>query len=724
MGQQKESLPRKDTEQAYSVCLNNEQLHEALKRLWLLDEIKPSFTRSKEEELVEQNFRNTYSRDSSGKFVVTIPLKESWKDIGTTELIAKRRFFALERKLGRDAELKEKYVDFMREYERAGHMTPVVGGRQNQATYHIPHHCVTKKFRVVFDASCKATNGRSLNDVQMVGEKLQMDLHNILMRFRRHRIAISAHIKMMFRMVKIAKEQWDLQRIFWRENPKERLKEYWLTVVTYGMASSAHNAVRALMQCAKDMELKFPAAAKAIQEDFYMDDCATGADSDFEAIKLSKEIDFILKSAGFELRKWSSNSRALIENMNNEGQNSIVFQEDDKASILGLKWLLDRDQFTFVVKTPISEDIMTKRKVVSYVAQLYDPNGFLSPVTILGKILIQDIWRGKKDWDQELSEDIQERWKDFWKEITFLERFKMERWIGTSKDVRKEIHGFSDASEKAYGAVIYVRTEYPNGKIKSTLLTSKTRVAPLKTITIPRLELAAAELLGRLFVNVKEIMQWKDIEYNLWTDSTVTLHWISKPPCDLKTYVANRVSSIQTNTDIDRWRHVGTKDNPADLLSRGMKPSALVNSKLWLEGPDWLSLPHSAWKSENYVPNVSDGGRDEMKVFTLIKFKDMLYMNMKDTGKSVPIHECTSTLEKAINVTAYVFRFIDKVKAKAKETKEWEKRYGKRRRLSRRYATKSERKAIQLTSSEKEGAVVYLLRREQERYFGKEITAI
>ncbi|XP_055840379.1 uncharacterized protein LOC129907962 [Episyrphus balteatus] len=325
------------------VCMDNNQLHESLKRLWQLDDIEMSSSRSQEQEQVEQNFIKTFSRDDSGRFVVTIPLKESVKEMGSSELTAKRRFFALEKRLAGDSELKHMYIQFMREYERAGHMVPVTGRAQGSTVYHIPHHCVTKKFRVVFDASCRTNRGISLNEVQMLGEKLQKDLHEILMRFRRHRIAISADIKMMFRMVKVVQEQWDLQRIFWRENQQDDLREYWLTVVTYGMTSSAYNAVRALMQCAREAEPEFPNAAKAIMEDFYMDDCTTGADSEEQAIELSKDIDHVLRGAGFELRKWKSNSRALVKDMNYEEQESILFEDDEKASILGLKWLLEKD---------------------------------------------------------------------------------------------------------------------------------------------------------------------------------------------------------------------------------------------------------------------------------------------------------------------------------------------------------------------------------------------
>lgn len=188
-----------------------------------------------------------------------MPIKEGTLPLGDSRNAALRRFFQLERKLARNADLRSKYVEFLSEYERQGHMRILPKDYiENGPVYYIPHHAVEKKFRVVFDGSSKTTNGKSLNDVQMVGEKLQLDLADQLMRFRFNRIAIVADVKQMFRQVVIDESQWDLLRIFWRESPSEPLRTYQLTTVTYGMASSGHCAVRAMIQCARDQQKKIP----------------------------------------------------------------------------------------------------------------------------------------------------------------------------------------------------------------------------------------------------------------------------------------------------------------------------------------------------------------------------------------------------------------------------------------------------------------------------------
>lgn len=181
--------------------------------------------------------------------------------------------------------------------------------------YYIPHHAVKYKHRIVHDASCKTSNGQSLNDIVMTGPKLQFDLIDQIMRFRRHQIAFMADIKKMFKQIRVDPSQWDLMRIFWRENPSEPLREYWLTTVIFGMACSVFNACRSMIQCARDYADKFPDAAKAIENDFYMDDGLSGAEN-IEAAKLAcRQIDYVLKQGGFELAGWSSNCSEIEELM-------------------------------------------------------------------------------------------------------------------------------------------------------------------------------------------------------------------------------------------------------------------------------------------------------------------------------------------------------------------------------------------------------------------------
>lgn len=715
-----ESTDNLSTVGALVDCEMEEKLNKMIERLWEMDSTGTESKRTKEQEMVENHFMDTHRRDSSGRFVIFIPFKPNVHDIGSSRQVALRRFMYTEKKLEAEPQLKEFYVNQMREEIRTGHMQEVTRPpKAGHICYYIPHHCVAidKKPRIVYDASCKTNKGISLNDVQMLGEKLQPDLHETAMRLRKFKYAVCGDIKKMFNQIKVDKSQWDCQRIFWRENPNEPLKEYWLTVVTFGLTASAYLSVRCVLQVAREAQQESPEAAKIIERDFYMDDCVTGADTERKAIEIAKEIDKVLLSAGFVLCKWKSNSKRVLDALNtseNE-QQSMVFAEDGQTSILGLKWLFAKDQYTFVVKTPLIQGAVTKRKIVSCVSQLFDPIGLVGAVTVVGKLIIQMLWKEKLDWDEEVPDEMLEIWQRFWNEIKHLESFRIDRWIGTADGAQCKLIGFSDSSQLAYGAVVYVRTVYPNGMIKCSLIMSKSRIAPLKTVTIPRLELCGAELLSRVIVNVQKSMEFQEMDYVLCIDSSPALYWLRKEPNTLKTFIANRVASIQRNTDLKRWRYVNTKDNPADLLSRGVKPSDLVNNKLWLYGPEWLSKAENDWPTEQFAMNVPENVDLELKVHAVSIVKDALdidrWNEVKDAPERMSVLDYADNLEKALRIIAYVFRFIDaRIIKKYKPPKR---------------GTRSKDMSIAPPSDqEKAHAMEYFIRKSQEKCYNMELTAL
>lgn len=460
-----------------------EELEKTLQRFWEFENLSLCNAKDAEADLAEQIFENEHSRDEQGRM---------------------RRFFMLEKRFERDESFKTKYIEFMRDYIETGHMSPVQAEQASHSEkwiYHIPHHGVTtsKKFRVVFDASCKTDKGISLNDAQLIGGKLQRDLHETTMRFRRHKCAINADIKQMFRQIKFQKEHWDLQRIFWRENSREQLKEYWLKVVTYGLGSSPHCATRALIEGAIAEQGEFPEAAEVIFSDFYMDDLLTGAENVEQAFELANQIVNILAQFGMVLCKWQSNDSLFTRELLGESASSVLIQEQEKTSVLELKWLTRTDEFTYEVTCDEIPSKLTKRIILSKIGQLYDPKGFIAPVIVCAKMLMQKLWQSNLDWDLAVSQELKSEWNLIWNQIKCLEQIRIPRWLNTTKSSKMELHGFCDASAKAYGAVIYVRVERENEQAQMYLLISKSRVAPIKSVTIPRLKLAAADLLSQLY---------------------------------------------------------------------------------------------------------------------------------------------------------------------------------------------------------------------------------
>ncbi|XP_017472768.1 PREDICTED: uncharacterized protein LOC108363795 [Rhagoletis zephyria] len=190
-----------------------------------------------------------------------------------------------------------------------------------------------------------------------------------------------------------------------------------------------------------------------------------------------------------------------------------------------------------------------------------------------------------------MPSELQYEWLTFRNELKQLEEIKIPRWLGMRPQAESHIYGFCDASTKAYAAVIYLCTKRNDGQPISQIVASKTRVAPLHSITIPRLELSAAHLLATLLGEIKGALRLEQISYRLFPDSNIVLHWLHKSTSQLNQYVANRVGFIQQKTDIANWHHIPTKLNPADCASRGSTVSALLHHHLWWHGPTSDNYP-------------------------------------------------------------------------------------------------------------------------------------
>lgn len=706
--------PRKSV---YTVSIND--LNKTIQKFWESEELSLGAKKNVEHELVEAIFEKAHYRDKDGKHVVKIPLNPAIDKIGSSRAVALRRFHALEKRLQKDEEIREQYVEFMREYERLGHMVEAFDSTsEDEQVYYIPHHCVvtSEKFRTVFDASCVTDKGVSLNQVQLECPKLQRDLCEILMRMRRHPVAFSADIKKMFRQIKIVPEQWNLQRIFWREHPKEQLKEYCLVVVTYGLATSPYLAVKSMINGAIAMEKEYPQAAHIIKNDFYMDDGITGAKSKTCAINLAKEVKFVLSKSGFELCKFRSNCKELVRALEGDEAASVLFDDKGQTSVLGLKWLTTTDEFTYIVKNSEIEEELTKRLILSKIGQLYDPNGFIAPVITRAKILMQTIWKANINWDCALPKSIEKEWNALWKTIKHLEQIRIPRWFRMKENVHLQFHGFCDSSKDAFGSVIYIRAIEETGAICCFLIAAKSRVAPLNTVSIPRLELAACELLSVLFDSVRNALELKSIPYFLWSDSTIALQWINKGIHELKIFVANRVKKIRNVSEAQNWHHVRTNENPADLVSRGISADEIVHNNLWWHGSSWLCQEQSKWPKPISIGanSTSPECRLEMKVHSITTKRNELHIFMSiDNGIpcSVRLLDYSNNLSKLVRIMAYVMRFCNRCKIIKNKKESYQK-------PSTSIDLSKTKELVELpTEEEKVSAYNYFIKKEQEFYY-------
>ncbi|XP_078051509.1 uncharacterized protein LOC144477649 [Augochlora pura] len=384
------------------------------------------------------------------------------------------------------------------------------------------------------------------------------------------------------------------------------MKTFQLNTVTFGLSAAPYLAIRCLTQLAQDEGRQFPEAAQALTRDFYVDDAITGASTLDEALSLRNELTNLLNTAGLNIRQWASNHPALLQGLAEENVNKILqLGESSTIKTLGVVWNSSDDTISYAVTTSKSIGPITKRTISSEIAKIYDPLGLLGPVIIVAKILLQKLWTMKVDWDESLPMDVHTEWREYYLTLPLLNNVVFQRKTIATGARELELHGFCDASERAYGACIYTRSIDEQGHVHIDLLIAKSKVAPLKTQSIPRLELCGALLLSSLYQTVRGALQLPIEHATFWTDSTIVLHWLQTSPHLLKTFVANRVTEIQSKTNVEDWRHVPTTDNPADLISRGQTPEEFLRSTIWHHGPKWLQKESSNWPVlEGAAPSI------------------------------------------------------------------------------------------------------------------------
>ncbi|XP_072934851.1 uncharacterized protein [Epargyreus clarus] len=520
-----------------------EEDNNMLRRFWEVetDLYNKNKVFTKEEEMCEDLYINTTERDASGKYIVHLPLRYSIEKTVNlckdTNEQAIRRFQCLERKFAKSEMLKNEYTKVINEYKEMGHMKKTDITDDTNAIY-LPHHAViredkeTSKVRVVYDASAKGSNGYSLNDCMMVGPVLQLDLRSLIIAWRTHKICIVGDIVKMYRMINMTTEHTNLQLIVWRDSPNKELESYNLTTVTFGTAAAPYLAVRTMHQLADDEAKDYPDTAHVIKTGFYMDDLMIGHENVEDAKKMCSEIKMILKRGGFEMQKWSSNSEEVLEHLQEEEtKNTVEIKLDKIIRILGLTWDRKDDEFKVTVNLPEMRYPITKRSVLSDVARLFDPFGWLAPVVISAKIFIQKLWLCSLGWDDELPTNLKEEWKSYREDLVHLQNIKVPRWFKTTSENYSDVtlHGFADASTQAYAAVIYLRIAEGN-QVHIIMIASRTKVAPLKQLSVPKLELCAAVLLVELINDVVEILKISNDKIFAWTDSMVVLSWLQSQP--------------------------------------------------------------------------------------------------------------------------------------------------------------------------------------------------
>lgn len=635
-----------------------------IKKYWEVEDINESSeTLTADEQYCEDLFQTTTKRLEDGRYEVAIPMKPGFeKQLGHSKAKATAQFIQQERRMAKNSSLSEGYKKFMHEYEQLGHMRPAISQDLAESVCYLPHHGVinlgstTSALRIVFNASSKTSSGLSLNDMMERGPNLQKDLQSLILKWRQFKYVITADIEKMFRQILVRETDQHLQTIIWRDSPRDLLREYHLTTVTYGTKAAPFLAMRTLKQIGRDSADTYKLAAAALEHSFYMDDLLAGSDSLDQAKLMQAELTTVLKEAGMNLRKWSSNDSKLIKDLPADLLNApFEFKDSETRKTLGLQWNSSSDTFAFAYRTDCDTKTkpLTKRQLLSDIAKIYDPMGWITPITIKAKILFQKTWSLTISWDDELPEVISNDWLQIREDLGLIPKFAIPRHLGDMNQ-SFQIHGFCDSSEKSYACSIYLVTLNHKGEYTSRLIAAKSKVAPHnKVITLPRLELLGALLLSQLMKKFLDTVPAENFTIYAWTDSMVVLGWLHGNASRWKQFVANRVNEIKKVIPTSSWHHVKSAENAADCATRGLSAAKLLEHRLWWEGPEWLlSFNPTNIESKTYPDPTLEIKRTSVNT-ALLQNQDSFINELLNKNSSIT---------RVVKITAWVLRFVARLR--------------------------------------------------------------
>ena len=505
------------------LCTDNNELQANLHRFWEVESI--GILERSEFEEDHQIFEHISFNREQGRYVVTLPWKQIRPPCDPFDNLNSciTRLYYLRTRMKKDECLLKEYECIFQQQLESGIIERVPKSQEkDKGCYFLPHHGVirqdkqTTKLRIVFDGSSKAKGCSSLNECLDKGPNLTPHVFNILVRFRVHRIGLVADIEKAFHQIVIEESDRNLLRFLWFKNVKDEQPEiiqYRFCRLVFGLTSSPAILNAVIQKHLSRYKGSEPQVMQLLAESFYVDDFVGGAKDVEEGYKIFQTSRKTMKEGGFNLRKWHTNNAELQQKMSanctNEqckpviGNTTSIAKDDmvepKETKVLGLNWRCTTDEIYFDFTDLIAYFKTlpaTKRSVLKFSAKIFDPLGVLSPFTTQQKILFQHLCVQGVNWDDPLDSGLLKRWNQLPKELLALSQIRIPRcYLSVQKEVLLyQLHGFSNASEKAYAAVIYLRKVYTDGSIDSMLVSSKTRIAPIKRQTIPRLELLGAKV--------------------------------------------------------------------------------------------------------------------------------------------------------------------------------------------------------------------------------------
>lgn len=669
-----------------------EQLNHALERFWTIDEYPGDRTcgvTEDEERAVKTIEENLILDRDRGRFTTRLLFRET-PHLVNNYATAKARLMGVLRKLEKEPDLAQAYSQAMLEYLELGAVEEVHDVQAQQPerrdVYYLPHRAVydpskiTSKCRIVFDASANTGSGRSLNSYLMAGPALQLEIVNLALRFRSRPVAAVGDISKMFLNIDMHPSHRDYLRFLWKEpSGQGEPKIYRFTTLIFGATDSpfqANTCLRKLV-AAKSNKLDLSEAERracqVILDDTYVDDITMGGETVEEVYATIEEIKRLLEPAHFFVKKWKTNAPDLLALIPESDRaptkiepavNAIDWGDpfstiSEESKMLGLGWDPGEDviRFRYAHLPALNEN--TKTSVASLLAKIYDPLGLASPFVMRARHILKCTHIKKLGWKDQLPVDLKTLWSEWVAQIPDLDRFVIPRFIPVTQQT--ELHVFADASNEGYGYAAYLRNSNATLGYYTHLLIGRSRVAPIKELTVPKLELVAAELAAKAATDVSRALNIDKGRVFGWTDSEVVLHWLSKDPHTLIPFMANRIRRIQMYAI--PFSYVPTLLNPADLASRGCSADGL-SAELWIKGPGFLAQDKERWpeqkasweeRKEDYLLGVK-----KQYIFNF----HTLTMSVANQGgrDAVPLEDYHSTYTGLVSQMAQVIRASEKWK--------------------------------------------------------------
>ncbi|KAK3736566.1 hypothetical protein QZH41_003141 [Actinostola sp. cb2023] len=645
-----------------------------IKTLWSLESIGiKDDPQVSQDELLRQNFNDTVKLEN-GRYNVTWPWKEDCSLLPENYALARGRLNSLVKRLKHEPELLHKYNDVIQDQLKREIIEPVHQNQTDGPKHYIPHHPVvtpghtTTKLRIVYDGSAKAKKeDKSLNECLHRGLILLEDLTGLLMRFQLNRIGILADIEKAFLQVGLQNCDRDATRFLWLKDPENcdtegNVQVYRFTRIPFGVISSPFLLGATISHHLKQRNND---AATKLQADMYVDNVVTGTNDLDEATRFYIDAKENFQSASMNLREWTSNSQEFMNTIPQEDRST-----QNIVKVLGLQWDTKSDTLRVNGSQALSSLVVTtKREVVQVIGRIFDPLGYFSPCTLAAKVFLQDLWDKNVEWDAKLTDEQLRKWKHIVKETEPISSIAFNRFKGihegTSDAQHYELIAFCDASKIAYATAIYLKVS-TKSETTVNLIFAKSRLAPKRVLTIPRLELMAVVIALRCLNFVKRMLKIQLKKIMLFTDSQCVLKWIFTKKT-LSVFVENRVREIRSHEDIE-FRYVPTKDNPADIATRGKTAKELVTTTIWWKGPPWLPKIEDwpEWKI-NETDNAHDSFNDEIRCSKRL-YETSMIIGEEDTtqcprrlsSKPFELNEHNfSSLHRLLRVTAWCIRFVN-----------------------------------------------------------------